>query len=508
LAGRRVNRRRLLRGAMTIAAGVLAAGPLPAPWRDGLRAARAQGAGRVVVIGAGLAGLSAAWELVKAGVPVDVLEARPRVGGRTWTIRDGWLGGQYAEGGADFLDDSQMALQALLAEFGLALDPLPSGRAGFYLQGFYRTGNDLDEFGAAAERSAARVRSAMSQLAAMIPDPTAPWTSPNADLLNLRSLSDWLQDQEPQAIVKRYYEILWTSGYGVEPSGISLLQYARDQRLAADAPPGQYYRVQGGADQLARSIGITLGDRLRLPVTVTAVEQTDSGVRVTYDERGGTRTLDADYAILAVPPTVLRTLTFQPALSEAKRASFSQVALGRSVKLLLQYRSRFWRETGVSGSLVSDLPIQRVFDATATLPGERGILACMVGGTDAERFAQLPPEARVGVAAQAIQQVYGGAGLLERGQSVVWDEYPTTRGGVSYYPPGTMTVLGPVVALPEGRLHFCGEHTDAWQDTMEGAVRSGRRAAAEVIQRRAGADLAPWLVARQLAEHAAALGEE
>ena len=93
-------------------------------------------------------------------------------------------------------------------------------------------------------------------------------------------------------------------------------------------------------------------------------------------------------------------------------------------------------------------------------------------------------------------------------ETVVWDDFPTTRGGVSYYPPGTMTVLGPVVALPEGRLHFCGEHTDAWQDTVEGAVRSGRRAAAEVIRRRMGAELAPWLVARQLAEHAAALGGE
>jgi len=502
--GNGLSRRRLLRGAAAIAGG-LAAAALPAPWRAGLRAARAQGEGRVVVIGAGLAGLSAAWELVKAGVPVDVLEARPRVGGRTWTIREGWLGGQYAEGGADFVDDSQTTLQALLADFGLALDPLPAGRAGFYLQGLYRAGNDLDEYGVAVERSAARVRTAISQLAAMIDDPSTPWTSPSADSLSPRSLADWLQDQEPHAIVQRYYEVLWTSVYGVEPTGVSLLEYARDQRLAADTPPGQLYRVQGGADQLARSIGITLGDRLRLPVAVTTVEQTDSGVRVTYGERGGGRTLDADYAILAVPPTVLRALTFQPPLSEAKQASFSQLPLGRSVKILLQYRGRFWRDLGVSGSLISDQPIQRVFDATATLPGERGILACLVGGADAGRFGQLPPEARVAVAAQAIQQVYGGVGLLERGQSVVWEEYPTTRGGVSYYPPGTMTVLGPVVALPEGRLHFCGEHTDTWQGTMEGAVRSGRRAAAEVIQRRAGADLASWLVARQLAEHAAAL---
>jgi monoamine oxidase len=243
-------------------------------------------------------------------------------------------------------------------------------------------------------------------------------------------------------------------------------------------------------------------------VRVTTIEQTDGGVSVTYEERGGPRTLTADYAVLAVPPPALREITFRPGLSAAKRATIFELPLGHAVKVLIQYRHRFWRETGVNGSLITDLPVQRVFDATATQPGERGILTCSVGGTHATRFAQLPPEARAVLCAQAIEQVYGGTAFLERGQSVVWEELPTTRGGVSYYPPGTMTVLGPAVALPEGRLHFCGEHTDAWQGTLEGAVRSGRRAAAEIIRRRAGADLAPWLVARQLAAHAAALGGE
>ena len=182
--------------------------------------------------------------------------------------------------------------------------------------------------------------------------------------------------------------------------------------------------------------------------------------------------------------------------------------MGHAVKVLLQYRSRFWRDAGASGSLITDLSVQRVFEATATQGGERGILACSIGGAEAARLAAQSAQARVRLCAQAIEQVYGGGSLLERGQSVVWDELPTAGGGVSYYPPGTMTVLGPVVALPEGRLHFCGEHTDAWQGTLEGAVRSGRRAAAEVLRRRAGADLTPWLVARQLAAHARALGGE
>jgi monoamine oxidase len=504
----RPSRRRLLRGAAAIAAGALASGALPTPWGAGIRPARAQSAGRVVVVGAGLAGLTAAWELRKGGVAVDVLEALPRVGGRTWTLRDNWFGGQYAEAGADFVDPAYANFLSLLAEFGLALEPIAAGRGGFYLNGIYRPGNDLSVYGSAVERSQQRLRQAVVQLAGLVEDPSLPWESPDAGMLDPRNLAAWLQEQQPHTVVKRYYEMLWTSLYGTPPEGLNLLQYARDQRLALDPPEGTAARVQGGADQLARSIGLALGERLRLPVTVTALEQTDAGVRVTYDEHGGARTLDADYAILALPPPALRALTFSPALSEAKRSGVAQMAMGHAVKVLLQYRGRFWRDTSVSGSLITDLPVQRVFDATATQGGERGILACSVGGAQATRLASLSPQTRVQACAQAIEQVYGGSTLFERGQSVVWDDAPTAGGGVSYYSPGTMTVLGPVVALPEGLLHFCGEHTDAWQGTLEGAVRSGRRAAAEVLRRRAGADLAPWLVARQLAEHARALGGE
>ena len=318
----RPTRRRFLRGTAAIAAGALASGTLPTPWSTTARPAHAQGSGRVVVVGAGLAGLAAAWELSKAGVPVDVLEAQPRVGGRTWTLRDGWFGGQYAEAGADFVDPAYENFQSLLAEFGLALEPIPAGRGGFYLNDFYRAGNDLAVYGSAVERSQQRVRRAAEQLGGLIEDASLPWASPDAPTLNPRGLADWLQGQEPHAVVQRYYEILWTSLYGTEPGSLNLLQYARDQRLALDGATGTPARVQGGADQLARSVGVALGQRLRLPVTVKALEQTDTGVRVSYDERGGARTLDADYAILAVPPPALRALTFRrPSPTPSRPAS-------------------------------------------------------------------------------------------------------------------------------------------------------------------------------------------
>src|SRR3954451_6236204 len=160
MRGVHTNRRDFLRAAAALAASVVGDPLLPATWRAGLRPARAQTAGRVVVVGAGLAGLTAAWELQKAGVPCDVLETRARVGGRAWTVREGWLGDQYAEAGADLVGPAYQNFREVLAEFGLTLDQVPTGRGGFYLQGLYRPGNDLDVYGASAERSQDRLRRA------------------------------------------------------------------------------------------------------------------------------------------------------------------------------------------------------------------------------------------------------------------------------------------------------------------------------------------------------------
>jgi monoamine oxidase len=279
------------------------------------------------------------------------------------------------------------------------------------------------------------------------------------------------------------------------------LQLARDRRLGAT---GSTFRFAAGADQLAQAIGLALGERLRLPAAVLAVEHDEQEVRVTYTEGPSTRIVAADQVVFAVPPPALRDLPIQPPLSAAKQAALRGIPLGRAVRVLLQYRRRFWRDVGASGTLLTDLPVQQVVDATAGQPGERGILACTIGGAVAAQLAALPHDRRVATCAQAIETVYGGAGLLERAQSTVWEETSAPRGCVSYYPPGSMTVLGPVIGLPEGRLHFCGEHTDAWQGTLEGAVRSGERAAGEVLERRAGRPLSPWLLARRVQAHAGA----
>ncbi|MGH2404033.1 MAG: flavin monoamine oxidase family protein, partial [bacterium] len=154
---------------------------------------------------------------------------------------------------------------------------------------------------------------------------------------------------------------------------------------------------------------------------------------------------------------------------------------------------------GYSGFVVTDLPVHCVWEATGNQTGRRGILTCFLGGADAERLGRMNPRERIESALAQVERVYPGSRrAFEQGASIYWNDQRFTRGSYSHYSPGTMTVIGPTVALPEGRLHFAGEHTDMVQGFMEGAVASGRRAAAEIGRRAQGLEIASWLLDRQL----------
>lgn len=497
-----LSRRDLLKGLIAAGGGVLLPGVSQSLLR-GLEApvVRAAGPVRVVVVGAGFAGLATAWELRRRGMSVRVLEGRSRVGGRVYTLRGYFASGQYADLGAEFVDVNHPTLLGYLKTLAIPVAKVPKGRNGLFFNGQFKDEHHIGDYGPGVEADVERFEAQSEWLGTQVPDPRQPWKGPDPVRLDRISLDEWMDRLKLQPFVKKYYGA-WLSGcYATDLRDLSLLMYARDMKVYAHVPAeGELaYRIPGGSSTLAEAFAARLGDAIDLEATVEAIEHDAAGVRVHYRRGGRMQTAEGAYAVLTVPTTMLRGIELRPGLSKEKQQSIDGLAYGGLAKVLLQYRQRFWRRRGFSGFTITELPIHCTWDATGNQTGRRGIMTCFLGGAEAERIGRMSPRERIDWAAAQVEKIYPGSRRhFEQGASIYWNDQRFTRGSYSHYSPGTMTVIGPIIALPEGRLHFAGEHTDMVQGYMEGALASGRRAAAEIGRRAQGQEIAFWSLDRHL----------
>ena len=437
----------------------------------------------VVVLGGGLAGLAAALTLDRAGVDVQLLEARERVGGRVLTLRAPFDDGLYAEAGGEFILAAHRVVRDFLSSYGLDLDPLTDGPRIFSIGGQIRRGRSLEELSDEVRQDAERLERATSDLARRVPDPGRAWDSPGADELDGRSLAAWLDERRLDPLARIERDVWTTVDYGVEAEQLSLLQYARDERLLLEESDAAD-RAGGGMDRLPAAMAADLGARVQLGTAATGLSRDEGSVTVRYRRDGRDGAIGAGYAVVALPCTVLRSLDVQPPFDAARRRAVDGLGYGSVVKVLLQFRRRFWRDAGLSGRTLVDAPTYTTYDATEGQPGQRGILAFYTAGRLATELARLSEEERLTRCLGLLELVYPGCGAdLERGVSTAWDADLTTLGAYSHVRSGDLTRFGPVLAAPEGRVHFAGEHTDRWQATMNGALASGVRAAEEILAR-------------------------
>jgi monoamine oxidase len=435
----------------------------------------------VVVVGAGLAGLAAAVTLAEAGVDVRVLEAEQRVGGRVLTLRAPFDDGLYAEAGGEFVDGGHQVLHAFLRAYGLPIVPIPAGRRLFSFDGSVMRGESLADLGDQAGRDEARLDRETRRLAARVHDPVRPWET--AADLDRRSVGGWLDELSLGPIARTYQQIWRSVDYGVAPERLSLLQYARDERLWQRAPELISGRVRGGMDRLPTAMAAGLGERVLLGARVTAIRQDERSVSIQYERAGVTTSIEARYGVVAAPPPVLgRIALARPAMSGF--GAIGQLAMGRITKILLQVRRRFWQDRGVSGRAFTDGLVQATYETTAGQPGERAVLTVYTADRAADTLTALSEADRLMACLAELERLYPGCSReVERAVTVAWNEAAPSGGAYSHFRPGDMARLGPRLAAPVGRLHVAGEHTDPWQATMNGALASGVRAAREILGR-------------------------
>jgi monoamine oxidase len=430
----------------------------------------------VIVAGAGLAGLSAAVDLLEAGAQVTVVEARGRVGGRVWTLRDGWLNGQHAEAGADLIDEGQEEMQRLTARLGLELTPILDGGFGFFAGHDTQPGFQSGQVGG-GWRKLSRLLDPWIREYRLI---DRRWDSLVAQDMARISVAEWLDQVKAEAEMRALARGL-RGFFLADPRDLSLL--ALVDQLAADVPGrGGMYRIKGGNDRLASGLAAMLGERVHLRVQMLSVAQTRDQVRVRLRAADGTESdMAADYLICAIPATTLRHIACDPPLPPEQHEAIQRLAYGQATRTVLQFERRFWRRPERPNAFGTDLPIGAVWEGNEEQPGQEGILSLLAGGSASLETQKIIADG--GVESLTKELAWLGARDMPvlASRVISWEDDPWAGGGYAYFDPLYDPAWRLWLPKPHGRILFAGEHTSfQWQGYMNGAVESGVRAAHEV----------------------------
>ena len=440
----------------------------------------------IVVVGAGLAGLAAARDLLAAGLSVLVLEARNRVGGRL--LNHTLEGGAVVELGGQWVGPTQDRVLALAEELGVGLFPT-------YIQGehFLAVDGDVKRFGGDdfplpedALADVGETHEHLQQMARTVPL-DEPWRANEAAAWDAQTLDGWLVANSKTEVGLGYWRTLVPALFSAEASEMSLLHflfYCRSggmlDRLVATSGGAQESRLEGGSQQLAVRLADRLDGAVRLEAPVTAIRQDDGGVEVSHD--GGT--VKAGRVIVAVPPTLAGRIRYSPALPPLRDQLTQQVPMGYVTKVQIAYPQPFWRKDGLSGSVFSlDDEVSVIFD-NSPQDLSCGVLLGFLEGAHGRKAGKLPPGQRMELILSVLARFFGPrAADPEEYVERDWAAEEWSRGCYGgRFGTGVWTGYGEALRQPVRRIHWAGTETaEVWNGYMDGALRSGERAAHEVL---------------------------
>ncbi|MGI8712916.1 MAG: flavin monoamine oxidase family protein, partial [Solirubrobacteraceae bacterium] len=442
----------------------------------------------VLVVGAGLAGLSAAADLVAAGHSVAVLEARDRVGGRTLNASLG--GGKVVEVGGQWVGPGQDRILARAADHGIKT-----------FKTYTRGSQVLDYAGrlshftglipplpAADAADFGQLLGKIVKLQVTIPL-DKPWTAPDAAVLDGQTLETFKLAHTSTAGARFLLDLATRAVFAAEPRDLSLLHalfYLHSGggiiNLTSTAGGAQDSRFHGGSQLVSIKLAAALGSRVVLQTPVRRIAQAGAGVTVETD-RGSWR---GRRVIVAVAPTLAGRIDYSPALPALRDQLTQRVPQGSVIKFEAVYRTPFWRSAGLNGYSNSDHgPVRFTYDNSPP-DGSPGVLLGFVTGSDARALGRLGLGARRTAVIAAFVRLFGREAAFPRALiEHNWSEEVWTRGCyVGFMPPGVWSDYGSALRAPVGHIHWAGTETaEKFNGYMDGAVRSGERAAADVRRR-------------------------
>ncbi len=469
------SRREFLRIAGAASASMLLSG-MPLVARAG---ANAPGK-RVVIVGAGFAGLAAAYELKAAGYDVTIIEARDRVGGRVLTFTD-FVKDRVVEGGAELVGSNHPTWVAYQQKFGLEWLEM-SGDEEFdtpvFVGGKLLTKDEVSE----ATNAAGEIEKAFNAAAEGI-IAERPWDSPKAAELDKMSVADALAKIDAPPMAKKLFDMLMESDNGVSTDRqsylglLAMIAGGGGEKFWSDT---EVYRCKGGNGLLASKLAEEIGSsRIVLKIAVTDIRATAKEVTVTCSDG---RTLTCDDVIITVPPAIWSKINISPALPATLKPQ-----TGLNVKYLAHVKTRFWRAGNLSQYGISDGALNQTWDATDAQEGDENVvLTAFSGGRSAEKCLAFDKDKRDAEYRKEFEKIYPIFGeQFVAGRFMDWPRDKWTMMSYSFPAPGQVTTVGPVLYQGlGGKVHFAGEHCSyQFVGYMEGGLNSGASLAKRIAKR-------------------------
>jgi monoamine oxidase len=427
---------------------------------------------RVVVVGAGFAGMRCALRLRAQGADVVVLEGGHRPGGRVRTMSDPFIDGQYSESGAEWVDTIHSRLLELVDRYGLSL--LGTGERWTVIRRWLHHGGQLmspqrvREVDPTIDEQLERFESIVEAATHRLTDPSRPHEHPDAERLDNLSLADVAQQAGLGELAMLFKRRDSQGEFAAEPSQVSMLFVAQQRAHHRDAGRGAEvvaHRAAGGFSQVAAGLAAELGSHIEYGRHLTSVSQDADGVEVGTDSGD----LQADHAVLACSLVPLRRVHFRTPMPAHLHAAVHGLGYGTITKTSVQWPERSWP----AGYATTAGRAQRVYDPTIDQPGRAGILMAYCGGEGGHQWATMGEAERIALAADEMRSMHGIPHAPLGGWSRAWGDQQRYGGSYAVYEPGQVTAFWDVLRRPWGRVHLAGEHVATCTGYMEGALESG-----------------------------------
>jgi len=447
---------------------------------------------KVIIVGAGLAGLSAGYELKRAGHTPIILEAQQRVGGRVYTLRDPFTEGLYAEVGAMRIPRAHKLTLEYVEKFGLKTNDFTMDNPNAY---YYIGGSKVRASEANADPSLLGFEVHEHEKGLNVGRMYSKALQSMMDMLEKSGDSAWdeIVVQYDQYSTREFLEMNgWSEGmiemFGLLANQESVMNSSFLELFREDS--GNYYtnmvEIEGGTDRLPHAFLPELKDNVRFGAKMIAMDQSPNDVTIHYQTKAGRFTETGDYAIITVPFPVLRHVEVLKPFTRSKQRAIRQLHYDASAKILFQCKRRFWEEDdGIfGGGTLTDLPIRNLYYPDHGRESGRGIiLASYTWSEDAQRWGSLKPDDRIIQALDDVAEIHPQIlKEFEVGTSWMWHDDEFAGGAFALFDPGQQTLLHAEIVKPEGRIHFAGEHTSLHHAWIQGAIESGLRAAVAIHQ--------------------------
>lgn len=450
----------------------------------------------IAIVGAGIAGLHAAYVLKNAGYNATIYEAAGRCGGRILSVTDLMGPGLWTEMGGEFIDSTHQDMLNLCKKFNLPLlDREPDFAAGLAEFGYFFDGRHyhFPDIIKAIQPFRAQMVKDVSSLSKEI---SFEKFSPADQHFDNMSISDYLNQLGVKGWLRSMFEMAYLAEIGLDASDQSAVNMlgvfnpSNEKRNELFGSSDERYSVIGGNDRITAALQKELKEQLQLGHYLTALGKNNSNQYVlSFKTNGGSvKDIKADIVIITIPFTLLRQADIKVTLPQWKTTAIQKLGYGQSSKLFIGVKERIWRQQGFGGYCFTDNGLQNGYDHTQMQSNNKG-----PGGFTINLGGKLSLES-VNKETQALQdeylplmeQIYPGAANAFSGkfQRWHWPSFALSKGSYTGFTTGQYTTIAGATVKPVDNLFFAGEHCSyEFQGFMNGAAKTGREAAEAIIQK-------------------------